>query len=233
MAEPRILFRDDDLLVVDKPAGLPTTAPSRGDACLVRWVEQQLPGVSAHPSSRLDSLVSGLVTFALRPSANRRLLDARRARAYERAYLGISLHEPRPPSGRWEWAISLDRRDPRRRTAADGPGRREAASRYSVEARCKHACLLRLLPETGRTHQLRVHASEGGAPLFGDSTYGGERRVTLPDGRVVTPRRVMLHCARVAFPWGTDSRCFESPVADDMARTWVALGGELGDLTSP
>jgi 23S rRNA-/tRNA-specific pseudouridylate synthase len=225
MAEPRIVHRDRDLLIVDKPAGLPTTAPSSDQRCLVRWVEHELAGIRAHPTSRLDSPVSGLVTFALTKVANQRLLEARRAGGYARLYLGLTLHEPVPPSGDWSWPISIHPDNPKLRAAGSGPGERSALTHYEVAASIPHASLLRLIPRTGRTHQLRVHAAQGGSPLFGDHAYGGERRLSLPDGTVVTARRVMLHCARVALSLPGGTQRFESPAPADMQRVWRALGG--------
>jgi 23S rRNA-/tRNA-specific pseudouridylate synthase len=90
------------------------------------------------------------------------------------------------------------------------------------------------MPATGRTHQLRVHAAKAGAPLFGDHQYQGDRRKVLPDGSVVTARRVMLHCARVSFPSingaGGGLMQFQAPVRADMKKVWLALAGAPADL---
>ena len=228
---PEIIHHGDGLLVVNKPSGLPTTAPSPADPCLVRWVEEQLPGVAAHPTSRLDSPVSGIVTFALSKEANRRVLDARRAGAYERLYLGITLHQPSDDAGEWAWPISIDPRNAKLRVAGSGPGERAARTRFEVGERASAATLLRLWPATGRTHQLRVHAAKAGVPLFGDHAYGGERRMTLPNGAVVTARRVMLHCALVGFPWKSGILRFEAPTPPDMQRAWAAL--QSCEMTDP
>ncbi len=192
---PEIVHRDSDLLIVHKPAGLPTTAPSGDERCLVRWVEQRFPELRAHPTSRLDSQVSGLVTFALNKAANQRLLEARRAGRYERLYLGITLHSLEDDAGDWCWPISIDPRNAKLRIAGPGRGERDARTRFRAHSRAPHGTLLHLTPQTGRTHQLRVHCAEAGAPLFGDHPYGGERRLSLPDGKVVSARRVMLHCS--------------------------------------
>ena len=224
MSVPRVVHQDRDLLIVYKPPGLSTTAPSRNDPSLVRWVEEQLPGLRAHPTSRLDSPVSGLVTFALNKGANQRLLEARREGTYERLYLGVTLHEPEDRAGAWDWPISIDPRNAKLRVAGQGRGERAARTRYEVGARRAHGTLLHLWPETGRTHQLRVHAAHAGVPLFGDHAYGGERRMALPSGSVVTARRVMLHCARICFPWDGQERPFEAEPADDFAQVWRALG---------
>lgn len=231
-AEPEIIHRDAHILVVNKPPGLPTTAPNRADPCLVRWVRERFPDLTPHATSRLDSSVSGIVTFALTPEANRGLLHARRAGTYERLYLGITLREVSGSSGEWSWPISVDPESPKRRVAGPGRGERDARTRYELAARTPVASLLRLMPKTGRTHQLRVHAARAGVPLFGDHAYGGERRFVSAEGAVVTARRVMLHCSRIAFPLrgrGEWMR-FDAPVPGDMKQIWLALGGAPSDL---
>jgi len=230
--EPEIIHRDAQLLIVDKPPGLPTTAPTPTEPCLAHWVRDRFPDLQAHATSRLDSQVSGLVTFALTRSANRHLLDARRAGAYERVYMGITICDLSLDRGQWSWPISIDPRNPKRRLAGPGRGEREAATRYEVAARTPSATLLRLRPDTGRTHQLRVHAAKAGAPLFGDPLYQGARRKALPDGSVVTARRVMLHCVRVSFPSLApgERMQLEAPAPPDMDRVWRALGGSPTDL---
>ena len=234
---PEIIHHDEQLLIVHKPPGLPTTAPTPTEPCLAHWVRDRFPDLQAHATSRLDSQVSGLVTFALTRDANRHLLDARRAGTYERVYMGITIHEVPLDEGEWSWPVSIDPCNPKRRVAGPGRGEREALTRYEVAVRTPSATLLRLRPATGRTHQLRVHAAEAGAPLFGDPLYQGERRKVLPEGSVVTARRVMLHCAHVSFPSLSGERCtdgrrmrFDAPVRPDMDRLWRALGGSSADL---
>lgn len=231
-AEPEIIHHDEHLLIVHKPPSLPTTAPRAEQRSLVRWVSERFEGLQAHATSRLDSQVSGLVTFALTARANRALLDARRAGAYERVYLGITLHQLTLEAGDWAWPISMDPSNPKLRIARAGRAERSALTRYSVAARSSGATLLRLMPMTGRTHQIRVHAARSGAPLFGDTAYGGERRDVMADGAVVTARRVMLHCARLSFPspTGGASLRFEAAARPDMQRIWAALGGKASDL---
>jgi 23S rRNA-/tRNA-specific pseudouridylate synthase len=233
---PEIIHHDRQLLIVHKPPGLPTTAPTSTEPCLAHWVRDRFPDLQAHATSRLDSQVSGLVTFALTSDANRHLLDARRAGAYDRVYLGITVREVSPDQGEWSWPISIDPRNPKRRVAGPGRGEREALTRYEVVARTPAATLLRLRPQTGRTHQLRVHAAKANAPLFGDHLYQGERRKVLPEGSVVTVRRVMLHCARVSFPplspgvLAEERMRLEAPVPPDLVQVWQALGGARSDF---
>ncbi len=232
-AEPKIVHQDDHLFVVLKPPGLPTTSPDASEPCLVRWVKSQLPLHKAvHATSRLDGPVSGLVTFALTSPANQHLLEARRAGKYERTYLGITTRDVSFTDREWTWPISIDPSNRKRRIAGPGKGEREALTRCELAARRDCAALLRFKPATGRTHQIRVHAAKGGVPLFGDHAYGGDRRITLSGGSVVTARRVMLHCARVRFPKVTGDGLTELTAAPpaDMTGVWVELGGDPCDL---
>ncbi len=229
LAQPEIVHQDEDLLVVVKPPGVPTTSPDVSTPCLVSWVASELPRrATVHATSRLDGPVSGLVTFALTSRANRHLLEARRAGEYTRIYLGITTRNVTFMDCTWNWPISIDPCNRRLRVAGPGKGEREASTRCELAARGDSAALLRLIPATGRTHQLRVHASKAGVPLFGDHAYGGDRRVVLPGGSVVTAQRVMLHCAQIRFPAVTGGGHTElyAPALSDMARAWMELGGD-------
>ncbi|MFW6050111.1 MAG: RluA family pseudouridine synthase [Myxococcota bacterium] len=239
MAEPavRILHRDDQLLVLYKPPGLPTTAPD-GGPCLVneaRALDPQAPRV--HPTSRLDAETSGVVVFARTRRATRRLLDARRRGAYRRTYVALAGECPGPSAGTWRWSIARDARDPRRRVArpegeVSGRAVQVARSAYRVVEAAGLGCALHVWPETGRTHQIRVHAAQAGAPLLGDVHYGGPRRRVLSDGTVVTARRVMLHCARVSVPSPGSGvgQAFRARAPEDLVAVWEALGGSVASL---
>jgi 23S rRNA pseudouridine955/2504/2580 synthase/23S rRNA pseudouridine1911/1915/1917 synthase len=111
---------------------------------------------------------------------------------------------------------------------------RSVHGRDSVPARTRYAvvavspegpALLAVAPETGRTHQIRVHAAHAGAPLVGDRVYGGPARVTLASGCVVAPRRIALHAARVVVP---DSRGRPWVVVSEIPEELLALGLALG-----
>lgn len=219
----RVVHRDHHLLVVDKPSGLPTTAPGGGD-CLVARVRGLDPDAPRlHPTSRLDAEVSGLVTFARTRHATLALQEARRRHAYRRRYLALT-PPPAQTSGHWEASIGIDPRDPRRRCVDEGPASKPAATRWHRVAVAGPVALLALEPETGRTHQLRVHASDAGLPITGDRHYGGARRVTLTDGRVLSARRTLLHCAGLRLPLLDGDLVSEPP--DDFMALWVGVGGD-------
>lgn len=237
-AEPpvEVAHEDRDLLVVHKPAGLPTTAPDGGD-CLTRRLERA-SGASLHPTSRLDAEVTGLVTFAKSKAAIEALLRARREGRYGRGYLAITTRPLTPAEGVWDASIAIDPRDPKLRVALlpgqKGKRTQRARTTYLVREAVSHGAALWLTPHTGRTHQLRVHAAHAGAPLFGDHRYGGDKRVVLADGRVVRARRVMLHCAWLRLPAieGSASIDVEAPAPEDLRAAWIALGGSEAALVS-
>jgi 23S rRNA-/tRNA-specific pseudouridylate synthase len=237
--ELRVAHRDGHLLVVVKPAGIATTSPdpSRATlASLARALDPRAPRM--HPTSRLDRDVTGLVVFARTDEAIAALLEARRQGRYQRTYLAVCAGAPAGESGRWTWTIAIDPRDRTRRVALSeeekGERAQRAASRWEVRGRAASASALALFPETGRTHQLRVHCAKAGHPILGDTSYGGPARVVLEGGRVVTPRRTLLHCARLSIPDLERGAMLElaEEVPEDVARTWAALGGDAEALSA-
>jgi 23S rRNA-/tRNA-specific pseudouridylate synthase len=223
------LARTDDIVAVDKPAGIPTIADHGGAAhALVRMVAvgMGIEPSQLHPTSRLDRDVSGVVVFALTRSAAQRLAGARASGAYERRYVAIASGEPSPARGNWDAPIGRAR-DPRLR-AAGGVDSIPARTLYASCGRTpRGAALLALAPQTGRTHQLRVHASNAGAALVGDPAYGGPSRITTLGGRVLEPRRIALHAARVVVP---DERgnplVVTAPIPSSLAELWSNLEGD-------
>lgn len=234
-AVPRVVHRDEHLLVLEKPALLPTTSPDESDCLFSRARALDPAAPRLHATSRLDSEVTGLVTFARTQRAIDATLEARRRGAYARLYLALSAAAPDPLEGEWTWPIARHPRDRRLRVAGEGRDPQAAATRYLVAARASSAVLLHLFPRTGRTHQLRAHAARAGSPLLGDTAYGGARRVVLGDGRVRTADRVMLHCARVELPHPGSGELvvFRCEVPADFAKLWQNLGGDSSALTVP
>jgi 23S rRNA pseudouridine1911/1915/1917 synthase len=227
----RVILHEDDVVAVDKPAGMPTIADHDGAAhALVAATARALDVDPAclHPTSRLDRGVSGVVVFALTKDAAHRLARAREEGAYQRLYVAIATRAPVPASGTWDAPLGRAR-DPRRRMVR-GRDPVAAATRYGTCAIAPGGpAVLAVSPVTGRTHQIRVHASHAGAPLLGDRDYGGPARVTLPTGRVLEPRRVALHAARVVVPGASGAPlAAHAPVPAELEELWSALGGEAG-----
>jgi 23S rRNA-/tRNA-specific pseudouridylate synthase len=235
-ADVPVLHRDGHLIVVAKPAGIATTAPEGGPSlfALVKELDWRAPQL--HPLSRLDTQVTGIVAFARTTRANEVAIEARRAGTMTRRYLGISAQLPSPASGHWRWSIALDPADPKKRIALapgePGMGVKESSTRYAVRAEAGPLAALDLWPETGRTHQLRVHASRAQCPLFGDVAYGGAKRITLPNGRVLTAQRVLLHCTSLRMPH-VDGSSFELDLGapEDLLAVWRSAGGDSQGLS--
>jgi 23S rRNA pseudouridine1911/1915/1917 synthase len=220
----KILARTEGLVAVEKRAGMPTVPDHVGTAhSLVALVAQELKKQVSdlRVTSRLDREVSGVVIFALDEASEKKLIEARNAGEYQRRYLALGWAEhPLADEGVWGGAIGAGH-DARHR-AVDGPDAKPSATKFKVIARTGQATLLSVEPLTGRTHQIRVHASHAGAPLIGDRDYGGPTRLTLEGGRVMATSRIELHALRVSVA-GLSA---EAPVPAEMEEIWKSLGGD-------
>jgi RluA family pseudouridine synthase len=227
--ELRILARTDDLIAVDKPAGIPTIADHTGAEHALASIVARTLGVQAssvHPTSRLDRDVSGIVVFALTRRAAARLARARTRGEYARRYVAVAAGTPNPEHGIWDAPIGTAS-DPKLRLV-HGRNAIPAQTRYALCARATHGeAMLAVCPVTGRTHQIRVHAAHARAPLIGDRAYGGPVRVVLSSGIVLEPKRIALHAVRVEVPAERSEKLVAvSPVPEELLRLWAALGGD-------
>jgi 23S rRNA pseudouridine1911/1915/1917 synthase len=216
----RLLYADQDLVAVDKPAGVaaqPTLTTDRGT--LPELVAALLGGpvTLVH---RLDRETSGVTVLARSAAAAAALAEAFRTGAPEKTYLALCARAPSPPEGRVDAPLGKDpaRAGLRRVDPAGDP----SATRYRTLRAGAAAALVEAKPETGRTHQIRVHLAHLGAPLLGDPRYGGPRRV----GEVAVPR-VMLHAARLelAHPVTGAPMVIEAAVPEDFRAVEAALVG--------
>jgi 23S rRNA pseudouridine1911/1915/1917 synthase len=175
-----IVYEDDDLLVIDKPAGLAVhPAPGHASHTLVNAIlshlsslpdtgDWQRPGI-VH---RLDKDTSGLMLVAKNSAAHLNLTDQFKARSVVKAYLVLVKGQLTPEDGVIEAPIGRDQRHPvRMAVVAEGSGR-EARTEYHVVSYMGNYALLEIRPETGRTHQIRVHLGAIGYPVVGDKVYG-------------------------------------------------------------
>jgi 23S rRNA pseudouridine1911/1915/1917 synthase len=218
LAPARLLYSDAEIAVVDKPAGVaaqPTLTTDRGT--LPDLVAELLggPAILVH---RLDRETSGVTIFARNKPAAAKLAEAFRTGVPEKTYLALCAKAPTPPEGRIEEPLGRDPRRPGMRKV--NPRGEPAATRYRTVRQGPLGALVEARPETGRTHQIRVHLAHLGASLAGDPRYGGPRKV----GEVRIPR-VMLHAARLELlhPITGARMTFEAPVPEDFAAAQAAL----------
>jgi 23S rRNA pseudouridine1911/1915/1917 synthase len=221
----RILFQDQDVVVLDKPAGMvvhPAAGHSSGtlvNALLHHITDLSGIGGELRPGivHRLDRGTSGLMVVAKNDKAHQELSRQFSDREVEKEYVALVWGVVQT-GRRIEEPIG---RDPEHRQKMSTRARRarSAVTRVTFAHHFKGVSLLRVAIATGRTHQIRVHLSAIGHPIVGDSTYGGvHRRVSANLRAVMRLERPFLHSGRLAFTHPTDGRRveFESPLPLDL-----------------
>jgi len=220
LGRERLLFEDADLVAVDKPPGVaaqPTLTTDRGT---LPELVSALVGSEVTLVHRLDRETSGVTVFARTREVAAALAAAFRDGEPEKTYLALCARPPSPPRGRIDLALGKD--PGRAGLRRVDPAGEAAATVYQTVRSSGRAALVEARPETGRTHQIRVHLAHLGAPLLGDARYGGPRRV----GEVAVPR-VMLHARRLALrhPVTGAPLSVEAPEPADFLAVAAALLG--------
>ncbi|QDS99507.1 RluA family pseudouridine synthase [Adhaeretor mobilis] len=190
---PEVLFEDNHLLVLNKPAGLATMGVPAGETSLLTVAKQYLalkynkPGnVYLGVVSRLDAPVSGIVLFARTSKAASRLSEAFRTRSVEKTYLAAVEGVPDAAQGTLEHYVRKDERNQRMHTThADAPDAKIAQLSYECLSSNSQSSplptsLLKVALGTGRKHQIRVQLAKIGHPILGDKKYGSES--SFPEG---------------------------------------------------
>lgn len=244
-----ILYEDEHLLVVNKPAGMvvhPGAGVRRGT--LVHALLAHAPAIAAVGGAgrpgivhRLDKDTSGLLVVAKTPTAYLKLVDAIARRDVHREYRALVWGEPRDLSARVAQPIGRHPKD--RKRMAVTPKGRPAATNYRVLESYGWASFLECRLETGRTHQIRVHLSHLGHPVLGDSTYGGglRRVLNLPEQvrklareMIETMPRQALHAARLVFshPATGEALALEAPLPADFSAALAQLRKSVAGATA-
>jgi RluA family pseudouridine synthase len=220
-ARIEILFEREGVIACIKPAGLPTVPDHAGAAhSLVALVEKQTARKNLRVTSRLDREVSGVVLFAIDEAAETRLRNARSEGTYARRYVAIAAgHAAIGSAG--EWTAPIGRAKNPLLRQVDGIDPKPSLTKWRVTGVTPDALLLAVDPETGRTHQIRVHSAHAGWPLLGDRDYGSGKLVRS-NGAVIAPSRIALHAARVSVAGVTA----EAPIPEELRRLWAQLGGD-------
>jgi len=221
-----ICFENDDLLVINKPAGM-VVHPSAGHtsgtlvhAVLAHAPEMQGIGGEGRPGvvHRLDKNTSGLILFAKNDAAHRWLQEQFHDRKVEKTYLALVDGKPPTPTGRIDAPIGRDAVK-RKQMAVVMPHKgRPAISEYRTLETFPQHTLLQVHPVTGRTHQIRLHLSFLGCPVTGDKIYG-RRKSTL------IINRHFLHAASltILLPGEDATRTFEAPLPEELVRVLQSL----------
>ncbi|MFM7349022.1 MAG: RluA family pseudouridine synthase [Erythrobacter sp.] len=220
MLDIPILYEDGEALVIDKPAGLPVDRPRKGGPSLDDHLERLKLGFQRAPQAvhRLDTDTSGCLLLARNPKALTRFNRAFEERAVGKTYLAILAGRPPGTAGTIELSLAkISSAEKGWRMIAAKKGKPAVSHWELVEELGPHS-LIRFRPETGRTHQLRVHALKGiGAPLLGDPVYGA--------GPVAGARRTMLHAESL-----TVARAGKTPIEAraPLPADFVAFGASDG-----
>jgi 23S rRNA pseudouridine1911/1915/1917 synthase len=207
----QILYEDNHLLVVDKPAGLPTQGALSGTPSLISQAKQYIRQKYRKPGnvylgvvSRLDSVTSGVIVLARTSKAAARLTEQFRSRSAEKTYWAVVEGKPQPAAGELVDWIAKNEREQRMEVVPAGPlEAREARLAYKTLHTSDGVSLVEINLETGRKHQIRLQLASRGHPILGDAKYGSKRRFASG---------IALHCRKLVIEHPTTKQrlTFES-----------------------
>ena len=226
-----VVFEDDDVVVVDKPAGLAVhPGPGHPDGTLVNALLALCPGIQGVGGAlrpgivhRLDKDTSGLMVVAKNDAAHHGLSDSLKTRRVVKGYLGLAAGSLPQPEGVIDLPIARHPRNRKKMAVVEGG--KPARTRYRVTEELPGVTLLELDLETGRTHQIRVHLAHLGNPLIGDAVYGRAE---------ASPGRQFLHASRLGFEHPATGAFmeFHSGLPDGLAESLARYRGEQGSPSS-
>ncbi|MHB1036807.1 MAG: RluA family pseudouridine synthase [Pirellulales bacterium] len=217
----KILYDDNHLLAIAKPAGLATMGVAEGEPSLLalakQWVKERYekPGnVYLGAMSRLDVPVSGVVLFARTSKAAARLTEQFRSHTVRKTYWAIVEGTIKPDEAECvDWLVEDERHRRVRIAAASQPGAKEARLAYRRLAAAGGKSLIEIDLHTGRKHQIRVQLAHRGFPVLGDRKYGS--RHLFPDGIALHARRLTVSHPTQGFPITLDA---------EVPKAWRSFG---------
>lgn len=218
----RVVLRDDQLLVINKPSGLAVHGGSGLDFGLIECLRQIYPE-DRHLElvHRLDRDTSGLILVSRRPGVLRELHRLLRGDGVKKEYLALA-------SGHWPGHLTRVEAPLEKNTLQSGErmvrvakGGKASLTMFTVIRYVGDATLLRASPVTGRTHQIRIHARHAGFPLLGDEKYQDDRSAAL--SRELGLQRLFLHAERLRFRLGEVDYDLTAALDEDLARLVEAV----------
>jgi 23S rRNA pseudouridine1911/1915/1917 synthase len=226
----KVIYQDEDIVVVDKPAGVAAhpsvgwDGPSVGGALLALGITMSTGGVAERQGivSRLDVGTSGLMVLTKTEIAYSRMKQAFRDRVVDKTYHALVQGHPDPSSGTIDAPIARHPKHEYKFTVAnDG---KPSVTHYKTLEAFKAASLLEIELETGRTHQIRVHFSAFKHPLVGDTLYGCDPKLAAKLGM----HRQWLHAVKLGFVHPTSGKyvSFESEYPEDLVQSLALLRSE-------
>lgn len=232
-----LIFDTERWVAIDKAPGVSLSTGHSGAAAAIERLVESLPPSDRqmlwevpdqlHLVHRLDVGTSGIVLLARDAESHSALTRLFSERSVHRSYLALVWGKPKPREGRWDGPLGPDTRDRRRmRVVLSG---KPSVSLYFTLCSSPHTSLLKLLPQTGRTHQLRVHCAHAGHLIVGDDLYGGARERGLRDAalrQALSPGRPLLHAAELHLPEsaaGPETR-LRAPLPADFRKVLNFLG---------
>jgi 23S rRNA pseudouridine955/2504/2580 synthase len=245
MIQAAVLYRDDHIIALNKPPGLPSQGGSKQTRHIDGLAEALRFGLEEKPRlvHRLDKDTSGVLIMARTRAVAKALTDAFRARDARKIYWAVVAGVPSPRRGTVKWGLV---KAPGHGGQGEGekmlcvhpseidstPGAKRAVTDYAVVQNLgSRAAWVALEPVTGRTHQLRAHMAEMGHPIVGDGKYGGSGQENLGDGWGAMlggdiSRKLHLHARTLSLthPVTRKPLTFTAPLPEHMARSWASLG---------
>jgi 23S rRNA pseudouridine1911/1915/1917 synthase len=199
MSTLQVLYEDNHLIVVNKPAGILVQADKTGDETLADQVKQYLKRKYKKPGDvflgtihRLDRPVSGVVVFARTSKALERMNKLFRDREVKKVYWALSRKRPPLEAGSLENFILKNTKNNKAHIKSkEGKGAQKSFLEYELKGRIAEYYLIEVKPETGRPHQIRVQLSHAGCPIVGDVKYG--------DPKGTRDKRIYLHSREISF----------------------------------
>lgn len=203
LLKPVLLASNSRWAVVNKPAGwltIPGSTPLPTDRILAEWMRKEVgPVWVVH---RLDQETSGIVLFARSAEAHREVSLWFQNRDTQKVYVCLAQGRPELPI--------LKLNSPIRGTPS--------LTQVEVKEQFKEGFFAHVIPRTGRRHQIRIHLSEQGFPLWGDSRYGGPKQIEFTKEAPLSVKRVALHASRLRLPSGEQ---FDAELPEDF-QNWLA-----------